>query len=399
MKRMASLLLVVFLLTGQATFALAQEAKDADAGATAFSIRLFQEALNTNDKNVVISPVSAYLALSMAAAGAGGDTLHEFGVVLGVETDTLAAYCASLSDQFMKTQGSTIIRIANSGWVDESFQIDPKYLDRIKSVMNAEAFVMDLDTNMTREAVNDWVKEKTSGLIPMLLNQNLSEDAVLALINTLYFKARWRDPFEANDTFERAFHRMDGSDVNVPFMNEWRSDRDYIHVDGVEGILRPYDDGKTALIALRATDGRSARALAGSLKADTWLKYIASARETYMNLSIPKFTLDFNMTMNDVLKAMGLKKAFDPELAEFADMGKSTDGNIFLSEVYQKVRIGVNEEGTEAAAATIVGMLSGSAMPIVEPVELIMDSPFVYAVVELDTGIPLFIGCMDDPAL
>jgi serpin B len=227
----------------------------------------------------------------------------------------------------------------------------------------------------------------------------MAREAVLALINTLYFKAKWLDPFDANDTYESEFIKKDGSRVSVPFLNEYRCDRDYINMDGTEGVLRPYDDGKTAFLALRATDGRSAQELAETLDADTLARYIASAKETYMTLSMPKFTLDYGMTMNSVLGAMGLKRAFDRDLAEFGIMGKSGLGNVYISQVLQKVRIAVNEKGTEAAAATIVEMTAGAAMPLEEPVVLTLDSPFVYAVVDLDTGIPLFIGCMDDPSL
>ncbi len=399
MKRIIALVLAVFLMSGTAATAGAQGTENLNKGAVSFSLELFDKALNSGDKNVVISPVSAYLALSLAAAGAEGETLDEFSKVLGVNADSLLAFCAGLSDSLLQTKGSTKVSIANSAWIDEGFPIDPKYLDRVMHEMRAEAFTKDLNTGKTRDAINAWVNDKTNGLIPSLLGQNLAEQTVLALINTLYFKAEWRDPFEANNTFEREFILTDGSKVSVPFMNEWEKYRDYIHLDGAEGVLRPYDDGKTAFLALRATDGRSAQELAETLDADTLAQYIASAKETYMTLAMPKFTLDYGMTMKDALSAMGLKRAFDQDLADFSRMGKSELGNIYVSQVLQKVRIGLNEKGTEAAAATIVAMTAGAAMPLEEPVVLNLDSPFIYAVVDLDTGIPLFIGCMDDPAL
>jgi serpin B len=399
MKRIVALMLVVFLLNGPAAALGAQVTEDLNKGAVSFSLQLFEKALESGDKNVVISPVSAYLALSLAAAGADGETLEEFSTVLGVSADSLLAYCAGLSGSLIETKGSTELMAANSAWIDAGFPVDSAYLKRITEEMNAEAFVKDLDTDDTRKAINDWVSGKTNGLIPSLLDQNLAEQAVLALINTLYFKAKWRDTFDANDTYDRAFYLKDKINVSVPFLNEWECYRDYINLDGAEGVLRPYDDGKTAFFALRATDGRSAQELAETLDADTLARYIASAKETYMTLSMPKFTLDYGMTMNSVLGAMGLKRAFDRDLAEFGIMGKSGLGNVYISQVLQKVRIAVNEKGTEAAAATIVEMTAGAAMPVEKPVVLTLDSPFVYAVVDLDTGIPLFIGCMDDPSL
>jgi serine protease inhibitor len=399
MKRIVALVLVVLLLTGLTATAGVQGVEDLNKSTAAFSLKLFEQAVQSGDKNVVISPVSAYLALSLAAAGADGETLKAFGEVLGVDAKALASYCSGLSTSLMQTQGNTTIVAANSVWIDEGFSVDAGYLKRIASEMKAEALVKDLDSETTRDAINAWVSGKTNGLIPSLLDQNLNKEAVLALINTLYFKAEWRDPFDANDTRENEFIRKDGSRVSVPFLNEYRCDRDYISTDGIEGVLRPYDDGKTAFLALRATDGRSAQELAGELDADLLARYIASAKETYMTLSMPKFTLDYGMTMNDALIALGLGRAFDQDLAEFGLMGKSERGNIFISEVLQKVRVEVNEKGTEAVAATIVEMMAGSAMPVNEPVVLTLDSPFVYAVVDLQTGIPLFIGCMDDPSM
>jgi serpin B len=399
MKRIVALALVIFLLNGLAAAAGAQGAEDLNKSAVSFSLKLFEQAIQSTDKNVVISPVSAYLALSLAAAGADGETIKAFSEGLGVDAKALASYCASLSNSLMQTQGGTKIQIANSAWINKDFSVDPKYLKRITSEMNAEADVMDLDTDTTRDAINAWVSGKTNGIIPSLLDQNLAKNTVLALINTLYFNAKWLDPFDANDTCDREFIVNDGSRISVPFLNEYRCDRDYISADGIEGVLKPYDDGKTAFLALRATDGRSAQELAGALDADLLARYIASAKETYMTLSMPKFTLDYGMTMNDALCSLGLERAFDKDLAEFGLMGKSEHGNIFISKVLQKVRIEVNEKGTEAAAATIVEMMAGSAMPVKEPVMLTLDSPFVYAVVDLQTGIPLFIGCMDDPSM
>lgn len=397
MKQVGALLLILFVLAGSMAPAAAQEADAMDQAATAFSLRLFQEALRSGDTNVVISPVSAYLALAMAAMGAQDDTRAAFETTLGMDAEAYVRYCAALSDMLRETSGNTLIRIANSGWIDEGFDVLPSYLEQLRA--GAEAFVRDLDTDATREAVNAWVSDATSGLIPSLLRENLQPETVLALINTLYFKADWRNPFEAYNTGDRTFYRADGSGVEVPFLMEWERAGNHIQAEGVEGILRPYDDGKTAFLALRATDGRSAQALAESLTAEAFRTYIRSAKATHMTLFMPKFTLEYELTMNDALQAMGLAQAFDVAKADFSGMGQSPYGNLYLSRVLQKVRIGVNEEGTEAAAATIVEILCGAAMPVEEPLELSLDSPFVYAVVDLETNLPLFIGCMDDPAL
>ena len=396
MKRMGTVFLILALLTGWGVTAYAQEM---DQAATAFSIRLFKEALRSGDTNVVISPTSAYLTLAMAAMGARGETQTAFETTMGMDSDAILRYSDKLSGSLLDTQGNTLIRMANSGWIDDGFEVLPSYLEQLAGSANAEVFVRDLDTDATREEVNTWVSDATSGLIPALLNENLKPETVLALVNTLYLKADWLDPFKAYDTENRPFHRADGSQVEVPYLTKREAAGTYIQAEGVEGILRPYDDGKTAFLALRATDGRSAQALAETLDAETLRAYLHAARDVYMTLYLPKFTLEYELTLNDALQAMGLSRAYDVEKADFSGMGHSPLGNLYLSKVLQKVRIGVNEEGTEAAAATIAEILCGSAAPTQEPLELSLDSPFIYAVVDLETTLPLFIGCMDDPSL
>lgn len=393
MKKLLPFMLALLMLFASP----ARAAGDGDAAA--FSLELFAASLESGEPNAAISPLSAYLALSLAALGAGGDTRADFAAVLGRSADELAAYCAALEQSLAQTGGGTSVRIGNSAWLDERFRANPDYLELAERAMNARVFVEDLDTDAARGAINAWVSDATGGLIPSLLDTNLSEDAMLALVNTLYFKAAWRDPFPSYGTGERTFYLEGGGSVQAEFMGDSDCLRAHISSAGAEGVLLPYEDGKTALLALRPTDGRTVRELALSLTPDSLAGYIQSAQQTRMSLSMPKFSLEYGMSMIDPLAAMGLARAFDPGLADFTPMGSSPAGNIYISEVIQKVRIDVGEEGTEAAAATIVMMPAGAAPNAEEPLNLTLDSPFVFAVVDLKTGIPLFIGCLDDPSL
>jgi serpin B len=374
MKKILSLMLAILLICAQGASALEDEAVEKDRTVADFSWKLFAQAAQSGEPNVVISPISAYLALAMAAEGAGGDTAKQFDAVLGQNTDALAAFCMELTKALADTKESTVLKIANSGWLDESFTADPDYLKTISDDMDADVFVRALAADETREEINAWVSGATNSLIPSLLNENLPEGTALALINTLYFNGTWGAQFDANNTADNVFHLASGSEVTAAFMTAPESDQSYIEADGVEGVLLPYDDRKTALIALRATDGRSAQELAQALTPASLAQYIASASQTYMTLSMPKFTLSYSMTMNDALKAMGLNLAFDPDAAEFSGMGESPNGSIFISKVLQKVKIGVNERGTEAAAATIVEMEATAIMPMDKPMVLNLDS-------------------------
>lgn len=172
-----------------------------------------------------------------------------------------------------------------------------------------------------------------------------------------------------------------------------------IKTNVAEGILLPYDDGKTAFVALRPTDGRSAAEFARGLTPESFNAYIDAAKPALMYFAMPKFTWEFSAELSDILSGFGLLDAFDPDKADFSSLGTCDTGNIFISKVLHKVKMEVNEKGTEAAAVTAIIMEKSMAVQDDQTETLVLDSPFVYAVVDLVSGVPLFAGIMDDPSL
>ncbi len=398
-RRLPALVCAALLLPagGCPAGAAAAAASGRDDPLAAFSVRLFREALSESVPNPVISPLSAWFALGMASEGAAGETLGEFSAVLGVPAGDLAAFASSRLARLGSAGGNTTLRLANSGWIDRDFTASESYAAKIADAFGAEAFSAELSSWETVRAINAWVNGKTRGLIPSLHDEPLPEDAVYALLNTLYFKARWMQEFLGSCTTVRDFRREDGTAAAADFLNDWECTRDLIALDGAEGILLPYDDGQTAFLALRPTDGRSARDFAEGLTTESLASYVGAARHVFMDFAMPKFTLVYSLSLNDALKAMGLRLAFDADRADFSPMGTSAMGNLFISEVFQKVKMEVNEEGTEAAAVTEVEMAAGAAPPEEIPFSLVLDSPYVYAVIERETCVPLFMGLMEDP--
>jgi len=368
------------------------------AALAAFSASLLQRALANGEPNPVLSPVSAYLCLAMVQNGAASDTLAEFEKVLGLDTDQLNALSRALLTQLSAVQGSTKLAVADSAWADDDrAQIFERYLQAIVDYYGADVFTADLPSDEAREAINQWVSDKTSGLIPKLHDENYPDDTALVLLNTLYLNAKWRTPFFDFNTHDDAFHKADGTTVAVPFLHDAENKRGYISLDGAEGILLPYDDGKTAFVALRPVSG-DARAFAAGLTAERLSSYIAAASERSVDLLMPKFTVEYSLELNDALKQMGVNLAFDPDRADLSNMGAGSVGPLFLSRVFQKVKIDLNEVGTEAAAVTEAVVSTRGALIPTDQVVLRLDSPFVYAVVDLSTGAPLFIGVLDDPS-
>jgi len=358
------------------------------------------------DQNPVLSPVSAYLALSMAGCGADGATREEFYNVLGKDMMTLY-------DDMMNTlpaEGDLLkLVIADSVWIDDRFIVDDTWIGTVGSLMDAEIYQEKLSTEETMKKINHWIDDRTSGLIDQMLEQPLNEAVRLALINTVYFKGKWEIPFDANDTRREEFYLNGDRDtaVQVDMMNLYLTDLDYVANDFAEGIVLPYrknDDGKgsedLAFVALKPTENGDVREVYRELTMEVMDDILVNKKTETVNLKLPKFELTFDKVLNDSLSDMGLTECFDMEKANFDQMGKTLDGdNLFIGLVRQKAKIIVDEEGTEAAAATEVLMACGAAMEPQEYREVYFDEPFVYMIMDMERGIPLFMGILDDPGL
>lgn len=361
-----------------------------------FSMRFFNDIADDDEKNPVVSPLSAYLALAMAANGAKGDTLSQFEAVMGGSLADINALAEKALSECGESSGSTKLNIANSLWIDDAFNISSDYKKNVSNAYKAEIFNMLLSSDKAREAVNAWVKEKTQGLIPSLRDENYPEGTLLSIINTVYFKALWRDSFEGYLTMDDIFTTTGGERQSVPFLHDYGCHREYFSTEAGDGVVLPYDDGDYVFVALRPNSKETVRELSKRLSAAMLNDCITSAEDTYMDLAMPKFSLEWGFDMGDTLRSLGLCDAFDPERADLSGIGSANNMNLYISSVQQKVKITVDEKGTEAAAVTEVAMAGAAFMPE-KPLEVKLDSPFVYAVVSANGGMPLFIGILDSP--
>lgn len=390
-------------LTGQTTQAVTIDYNiESYESVQNFSHDLFMQCIQ--DKNPVLSPVSAYLALSMAGCGADGTTREEFYNVLG--NDMMA-----LSDDMMNTlpaNGDLLkLSIADSAWIDDEFVVDDTWIGTVKSLMDAEVFQTNLSTEATMNEINHWIDDKTNGLIDKMLAQPLDEMTRLALFNTVYFKGKWEIPFDANDTHKEDFYpdEAQGGAEQVDMMNLYMTDLDYIANDFAEGVFLPYqknDDGKgsenLAFVALKPTGDSGVRDVYEKLTKKVLHNILVNSKTELVNLKLPKFEITFDKELNNDLSQMGLSECFDVEKANFDQMGKAQSGdNLYISLVHQKAKIIVDEEGTEAAAVTEILMACGAALEPREPREVYFNVPFVYMIMDMDKEIPLFVGILDNP--
>ena len=370
-----------------------QPQPEADAAIGTLGAELLR-AVRTPGENTLLSPLSITLALSMTANGAAGDTLAELEALLGAEVDALNENAGSLLADYLALAGSTESAIANSLWMDDSLAAGEVFLDRCTAFYRAEVYQADLPTEETRDAVNDWIGQVTRGMIPRMLQDPPREDAALLLVNALYMKNTWEEEFDANDTHPRTFTAADGTETELDFLHNGVRRERYFAAEDAAGVVLPYDDGRLGFLAV-LPDGELDPWLEG-LDGETFSQLLAAAEETEVALRLPKFEAEWGGSLTDALRALGRDTAFDPAKADFSPMGTSDGMPLFLASVDHRAKIEVTEEGTEAAAATVVIMAEESA-PMESPAELTFDRPFCYAIVDLERGVPLFLGTFERP--
>ncbi|MFG6368203.1 MAG: serpin family protein [Lachnospiraceae bacterium] len=366
-----------------------------------FGYDLFAQCID--DENPVFSPVSAYLALSMATCGADGTTREELYSVLG--NDLL-----SLSDDMMNrfsVSGDILnLSVANSAWIDSAFAVNDTWLGTVKSLMDAGAFQEELSTEQTMNKINDWISDKTNRLIDTMLTEPLAQQTRLALFNTVYFKGKWKLPFEPQNTHSEAFYlqKKQENEKQVEMMNLYSTDLEYLSNDFMEGVLLPYQNNgencsdALAFIALKPIGENHIREVYQKLTDKVIADILSNKQTEIVNLKLPKFEVTFDKKLNESLMNIGLVECFDEEKANFDQLGRTIYGDtLYINLVRQKAKIIVDEEGTEAAAATEVLMKERSAMIMTDPKELYFNEPFIYIIMDMETEVPLFIGILDNP--
>jgi len=366
---------------------------DAAKQMAALAEPLFPLAVEAGDEsaNPAYSPLSVYLALAMTANGASGVSADQFAALLGGSPDQVNALAAGIMTEYITTGEGPILSLANSLWLDDSFTVNPDFEQQTRAIFRAEVATLDLQTE-GKERINQWVDQKTNNLIDQII-ERVSEYAVAFLVNALYFKGEWATQFEDYATSNSSFTLADGTDVSVPTMYADDLYVPYFNSEIGEGIVLPYVGDRFGMLLVMPADGVDQVTWDGNQLA-TWL----AAGEQFggIDLYLPKWESEFSVTLNQPLKDLGLVAPFGIG-GDLAGIGTAAAGaGLAISQVAHKTVVKVDEAGTEAAAVTSVGIDAMSA-PL-EPVIVRFDRPFVYAIVDLDTGVPLFLGQVNNPA-
>ncbi len=346
--------------------------------------------VNRPNGNLLLSPLSASMALGMTMNGAMGDTWSQMRDVLGVgslaEGEINASY-QSLLGLLVGLDPAVETAIGNSVWTRQGFPVHTDFLDAVRESFHAEAAELDFASPAASERINQWVKAATHGRIEDIVPARIPAAVVMYLINAISFKGPWTLRFDPSDTRPKPFHLDDGSTRTVPLMT-LRGDLSYQENSRFRAVDLPYGGRAFSMTVLLPQHGVSVDDLATTLGAEEWKGIADSFRETEMQLFLPRFRMAYERTLNDDLAALGMVDAFDHR-ADFARLSP-VDG-LLISEVKQKSWVDVNEEGTEAASATVVAVLETSASVFRA------DRPFLFLIRERLSGTILFVGKLASP--
>ena len=355
-----------------------------------FAIRLFQQTRDGN-KNSLISPLSVMLALSMTANGAKGETLAQMEALLGgdIPMETLNEYLYSYI-KALPSERTAKLNIANSIWFrDNGFTAEKAFLQKNADYYGAAAYKSVFDEKTLRD-INNWAKKNTDGKIEKIIDK-LDPDAVMYLINTVLFDAEWENIYKKDEIRDGTFAALSGSKRTVSMM--YSKERRYLDDGKATGFIKPYKSG-CSFVALLPNGDISLSDYVASMTGKSFVDTIKNAKEVPVETATPKFSYDYDIEMSGALKALGMPLPFDAAKADFSALGSSDSGNIFISRVLHKAYIAVDEKGTKAGAATAVETVYTALEEGVYKVTL--DRPFVYAIIDDATGLPLFIGTVTD---
>jgi serpin B len=361
----------------------------------AFGLKLFREihAQEEPGANLFVSPLSVAMALGMTYNGAAGETqqaMQETLELQGLTIDEVNQAYRSLIDLLRDLDPSVEFLLANSIWYREGFAVEQDFLDVNREYFDAEVTALDFASPTAASTINDWVRAKTMGRIEEIVDDPIDWLVVMYLINAIYFKGDWTFQFDPELTANRPFYLASGGEVQVPMMTFGTPADVRTYVDGDVEVLDLYYGGKAySMTILLPPAGGDLDVLVGSLDSGRWQEIVDGLTLTNADVVLPKFTLEYELEMKDVLAALGMGIAFSDD-ADFTKI--RTSGGLYISKVKHKTFVDVNEEGTEAAAVTSVEIREVSMPPT-----FVIDRPFLFAIREQLSGTILFMGRIVNP--
>jgi len=371
----------------------------------AFGCDLYQ-AVRERDGNLLFSPYSISVALAMARAGAAGETASQMDAVLHLPGEGAAQGHRDLAQRLEppliaedeQAEAPAVpayeLKIANALWGQKDLSFRERFLGVLEGEFGAPLARVDFSKpGEAREQINAWVEAQTRGRISQILPEGEpSPDARLALVNAIYLKAPWENPFKAGRTAEAPFTTGESVEVTARFMHQTETLR-YAGMENVQVLSLPYRDGALSMVVLLPRKSGGLEDLEPRLDPEQLATWLSALRPTQIHVALPRFEFESSFDLTGTLAEMGMRDAFDPARADFSNM---TELRVFISLVLHKTFVSVDEEGTEAAAATSA-LVSRAMAPSEPAVEFRADHPFLFLIQHRETGAILFLGRVTDP--
>lgn len=365
-----------------------------DSG-NSFAFDLFRKTAQDADKseNIIISPLSISVALSMTMNGADGATRDAMAEALranGLSSEDINSSYKKLTETLLSVDKRVLINIANSVWIEQRFPVKKQFTDILTQYYNADTKSFNVEDPGAPADMNNWIEDKTNGLIKDMI-ESLDPQSAMLLINAIYFKGKWNSQFEKSKTINMPFHKQVGVVADVPMMKQKNEFKSY-KGDGFMLGEFPYGQGNYVMDVILPDNIDGVDDIIQSTDNVSFNSFINHLHQSEIDLSFPKFKYGYKKQLNNILSDMGMGVAF----TEFADFSKISDLALMIGFVLHQAFIETNEEGTEAAAATVVGMYATS-LPA-DPIEMNIDHPFFYIIRETTTNTILFMGKVADPS-
>lgn len=366
---------------------------DFDSAAADFSVELFKKTVsddNAEGKNTMISPESVMMALGMTANGAEGDTLSE---MMGVLCDQMAVgeYNDNMKNLIDRADSAESVKfnIANSLWAREGgFTVKDSFTDVCRDMYGAEVRFLPFDKNAVSE-INNWVNKNTDEMISEIVDE-IPDNTMMMLINAVAFEGKWLTPYGDGDIDENGeFTNVFGETENAVMLNS--KEYHYIEDDSSSGFIKRYEGGEYAFMAILPNEGVTLGEYIDGMTGKGLISMYEKRKNVEVYTKMPEFTYEYSTQLNEPLYSMGMQKAFD-ESADFSAISDSADLNI--SSVFHKTFIKVDREGTKAAGATQIFTATAGAEKS-EPKYVYLDRPFIYAIIDTESGLPMFLGTVN----
>jgi serine protease inhibitor len=377
---------------------LTQKGKQLVEADNRFGLKLFNEVLEIEEpeKNVMISPLSVSLALAMTYNGADGTTKEAMEKTLelsGLTVDEINENYKDLIDALVSVDPKVLMNIANSIWYRTTFEVEQNFININQNYFYAEVTPLDFGSPEAVNTINNWVAEKTNDKITEILDY-IPTDAVMYLINAIYFKGIWKFEFDESETGEAPFYLNDGTTKNVEMMIQEAS-FNYSSNDLFQAVEMQYGTGNYSMIILLPKDSRTLNDITSQLTDENWNNWLNEfSLEEKVQIHLPKFKFEYKNKLCDELINLDMGIAFEPCCADFSKI--NPDKQLFISRVIHKAFIEVNEEGTEAAAVTMVEISLTSADGETF-IPFYVNKPFIFAIKEKYTNAIIFMGRVMEP--